>query len=70
MKTSLLSIHRFDDLVKFNYEGKMFILHVMTVGSNRKQVTLTPYAGGHGKSVHRWKYTKRVLETGRNSINF
>ncbi|XP_028966651.1 FERM domain-containing protein 3 [Galendromus occidentalis] len=29
---------RFDDLVKFNYEGKMFILHVMTAGSNRKQV--------------------------------
>lgn len=29
---------RFDDLVKFNYEGKMFILHVMTSGSNKKQV--------------------------------
>ncbi|XP_022672198.1 FERM domain-containing protein 5-like isoform X2 [Varroa destructor] len=29
---------KFDDLVKFNYEGKMFILHVMTSGSNKKQV--------------------------------
>lgn len=29
---------RFDDLVKFNYEGKMFILHVRFSNSSRKQV--------------------------------